>query len=480
MSVFSGIPSNHFILVVCILCLGVLCGGQTEFGTAQMEKAEQAALYSAIQGFVGNWWNGSDLYPDPCGWTPIQGVSCDIFDGLWYVTDLSIGLVHDNSLECAPEVEFRPQLFELKHLKSLTFFNCFTSPRRHPVSFPSDNWEKLSGNLESLEFRSNPGLVGQVPTSFAFLTKLQSLVLLQNGLKGEIPENIGKLSNLRRLVLAGNWFTGKAPGSFGSLTELLILDLSRNSLSGPLPLAFGGLTSLLKLDLSYNQLQGKLPGEIGNLKNLTLLDLRSNRFCDGLSQSLQEMHSLEELVLSNNQFGGNLLSLDWRRLPNLVILDLSNVGLSGEIPESIVGLTKLRFLGLSNNNLTGNLSPKLASLPSVSTLYLNGNNLTGELKFPGDFYGKMGRRFGAWNNPNLCYPVSLMTTSHVPYGVNPCQEDITLADPNSMTKLGDPGNMNQNFHFVISLGFSSYDLDGLLWVFLVNTLVMVQLSNFPL
>lgn len=37
-----------------------------------MEKREQEALYSAIQGFVGEWWNGSDLYPDPCGWTPIQ------------------------------------------------------------------------------------------------------------------------------------------------------------------------------------------------------------------------------------------------------------------------------------------------------------------------------------------------------------------------------------------------------------------------
>lgn len=39
---------------------------------APMEKKEKEALYSAIQGFVGKWWNGSDLYPDPCGWTPIQ------------------------------------------------------------------------------------------------------------------------------------------------------------------------------------------------------------------------------------------------------------------------------------------------------------------------------------------------------------------------------------------------------------------------
>lgn len=54
----------------------VLCKGQEDdmssTSVAPMKKQEQEALYSAIQGFVGNSWNGSDLYPDPCGWTPIQ------------------------------------------------------------------------------------------------------------------------------------------------------------------------------------------------------------------------------------------------------------------------------------------------------------------------------------------------------------------------------------------------------------------------
>lgn len=408
--------------------LGVLCFTPDESGSgsAQMEKTEQAALYSAIQGFVGSSWNGYDLYPDPCGWTPIQGVSCDVFDGFWYITELTIGPVHDNSLECTTEIEFKPQLFELRHLKSLTFFSCFTSPNKNPIPIPSGDWEKLSGSLESLEFRSNPGLVGKVPYSFGFLTKLQSLVLLGNGLTGEIPENIGNLTKLKRLVLAGNQFSGQIPGSFGRLGELLILDLSRNSLSGPIPLTFGALNSLLKLDLSYNQLQGKLPEEIENLKNLTLLDLRFNNFSGGLIRSIQEMDSLEELVLSNNPLGGKFMSLEWKKLQNLVFLDLSNVRLTGEIPESIVGLTKLRFLGLSLNNLSGNPSPNIASLSSISAVYLNGNNLSGELRFPGEFYEKMGRRFGAWNNPNLCFPVSLMVDSHVPYGVKPCQENGTM------------------------------------------------------
>ncbi|KAL4385606.1 hypothetical protein GQ457_15G005490 [Hibiscus cannabinus] len=476
---------NHFILAVCILCLGVWCCGQADnteaAAAAPMEKAEQAALYSAIQGFVGNWWNGSDLYPDPCGWTPIQGVSCDIIGGLWYITTLSIGPVHDNSLACASNVEFRPQLFQLKHLKSLSFFSCFISPSRHPFTIPGDNWEELAGNLMSLEFRSNPGLIGRIPTSFGYLKKLQSLVLLENGLTGEIPTSIGNLTNLNRLVLAGNRFTGKIPDSFGMLKELLILDLSRNSISGHLPLGLGGLTSLLKLDLSNNQLKGKLFAHIACLKNLTLLDLRHNRFSGGLSQHVLDMLSLEELMLSCNPLGGDIISLDWQNLQKLVVLDLTNTSLTGEIPESLSGLNRLRHLGLGNNNLTGNLPPKLASLPDLNALYLNGNNLTGVLPFSQVFYGKMGKRFGAWNNPNLCYPVGSMTATNAPYGVKPCQRGVSLPEPNSTAKLGDDdgnlnnNNNNNNSHFIASSGFPSYNTRRLGQLILVDTLITVLL-----
>ncbi|KAM4085034.1 hypothetical protein ACB094_08G178400 [Castanea mollissima] len=456
----SFITISNAIFAVFIFCLVAWCCGHENIDVAPMEKTEKEALYSAVQGFVGNWWNGSALYPDPCGWTPIQGVSCDLLDGLWYVTTLNIGPIHDNSLVCAKNLEFRPQVFELKHLKTLSFFKCFVSPKRHPIAIPSNSWDKLGGSLESLEFRSNPGLIGKIPISFGALVKLKSLVLLENGLTGNIPTNIGNLINLKRLVLAGNRFVGWIPDSFGGLNELLIYDLSRNTLSGPLPLTLGGLTSLLKLDLSNNQLEGMLPSEISNLKNLTLLDLRNNKFSGGLTKSFQGMSSLEELVLSNNPIGGDLMSLEWHNLHNLVILDLSNIGLTGEIPESISKLERLRFLGLSDNNLTGKLSPKLATLPCVSALYLNANNLTGELTFADDFYRKVGRRFGAWNNPNLCYPVGLVSASHVPYG---------LAN----------GNMNQNSQFVASLGFTSYGISaGIWWVSLVEMLTGLFLNCF--
>ncbi|KAH7840484.1 hypothetical protein Vadar_017560 [Vaccinium darrowii] len=472
--------THHAISVIFILFLCVWCNGQEEEASAApMEETEKEALYSTIQGFVGNWWNGTDLYPDPCGWTPIQGVSCDLFDGFWYVTGLHIGPIDENSLDCAPNVEFRPDLFAFKRLKSLSFFNCFVSPSLHPISLPTDSWGVLSGMLESLEFRSNPGLTGQIPTGFGHLSKLQSLVLLENRLTGELPTNIGNLTNLRRLVLSANGFKGQIPYSFGVLDKLLILDLSNNSLSGPLPLTFGGLTSLLKLDLSNNEMEGKIPSEIGNLKNLTLLDLSRNNFAGGLIQSLEELCSLEELILANNPMGGDLLSVEWNRLQGLVVLDLSNLGLTGGIPDSISGLKRLRFLGLNDNKLTGNLSPKIAAMPSVGAIYLYGNNLTGELKFPEGFYGKMGRRFGAWNNPNLCYPNGLGgSTSHGPYGVRKCQQEVTLYgvdDPDLKSNMGNNGNLNQNSQFIPSLGFSRYGGEVFWCLFLVATSMVILL-----
>ncbi|KAI7753075.1 hypothetical protein M8C21_003360 [Ambrosia artemisiifolia] len=419
------INNGVVVIVIVIMCLIGMCvnGEDGEYegveGGAPMVKTEQEALYSAIQGFVGAGWNGSDLYPDPCGWTPIQGVSCDIFDGFWYVTDLNIGSIQDNSLTCGPNPKFSPHLFQLKHLKSLAFFNCFSTS---PIAFRSGNWTAFSGSLESLEFRSNLGLTGPIPTSFGQLERLQSLVLIENGLSGGLPDNIGNLRHLKRLVLSGNRFTGKIGDSYGYLSELLIMDLSRNSLYGRLPLTFGGLTSLLKLDLSENQLEGNIPSEISNMKNLTLLDLSNNKFSGGLTKSIQEMSSLQELVLSRNPIGGDLMNIEWQNLQGLVVLDLSSTRLTGGIPESMSQMRRLRFLGLSYNNLSGYLTPKLAELPDLTSLYVYENKLAGELKFPRGFYDKMGRRFGAWNNSDLCLPFGLMPMRLGPFGVKTCRE----------------------------------------------------------
>nr|CAD1834222.1 unnamed protein product [Ananas comosus var. bracteatus] len=408
-----------FMLTLCKSFFSVV--SEPDVVTAPMERTEQEALHAALRGIVGNGWNGSELYPDPCGWTPIQGISCDLFEGMWYVTVLNIGPIYDNSLECANDAKLDEHLFELKHLTSISFFNCFTSTDR-PATLASDNWNK-----KCIEQR-------------------------------EIPRELDNLFNLKRLSLAGNGLSGPIPSTLGnSLSNLLILDLSRNSLTGPVPPSLGNMHSLLKLDLSYNCLNGTLPNELSTLRNLTLLDLRNNSICGGWLQALQGMVSIQEVLLSNNPMGGNLMAFfEWKILINLTTLDLSNLSITGEIPESMTGLRRLRFLALDNNYITGSVSTKFADLPCINSLHISTNNLTGELRFPEGFYKKMGRRFAAWNNPNLCYNASSKSTGYVPLGVDKCEhEKENYISITSTENKRDKENRTANSNRIASVGRSA-------------------------
>ncbi|KAG7558717.1 Leucine-rich repeat [Arabidopsis thaliana x Arabidopsis arenosa] len=473
----SWIHSVLFLFLTFRWCVTGESSPEVTDDGAPMEKTEQEALYSAIQGFVGDSWNGSDLYPDPCGWTPIQGVSCDLYGDLWYVTDLTLGLVHENSLSCATSLKIKPQLFKLKHLKSLTFFNCFTSP----ITIPKEEWINLGNNLESLEFRSNPGLIGELPETIGSLTKLKSLVVLENGFNGKLPMSLCNLTRLKRLVLAGNLFTGTIPDCFNGFKDLLILDMSRNSFSGTLPSSIGEMVSLLKLDLSNNQLEGKLPQEIGFLKNLTLLDLRNNRISGGLFENVVKIRSLTDLVLSGNPMSSDdMMGIKWENMGNLVILDLSKMGLRGEIPLGLTSLKRLRFLDLNDNNLTGTVpSKELETLPCLGALYINGNNLSGELEFSRKFYEKMGTRFKASKNPNLCQHVVSEAQQYV-VGLKSCMMEKTegglvIKQTWSNLKKEDESSSSMGVmvtrHVLLSNGFMWDLLLELSLILLLNLLV---------
>ncbi|MCD7472292.1 Piriformospora indica-insensitive protein 2 [Datura stramonium] len=459
----DGPKSDDVKLLVLVGVYIIMYKAAADASISPMEKYEKEALYSALQGFVGNEWNGSFLYPDPCGWTTIEGVSCDFSNGFWHVTDLNIGDLYDNSLRCSQAAEFREHLFELKH-------------QLEPITIPISSWDSLANSLESLEFRSNPGLTGTIPTSFGHLNNLQSLVLLENGLKGEIPEALGNLSKLKRLVLAGNNFFGPIPTSLGRLTNLLIFDTSRNFLSGGLPVSIGDLSSLIKLDLSNNRLDGKLPREIGGLKSLTLLDLSHNNFSGGLPETFQEMNSLEELVLSDNPIGDYVTRIQWGNLKNLEMLDLSNMGLKGNIPNSMTEMKKLRFLSLSNNILSGIIPSKFENVSTINALYLDGNDFTGKLEFSPRFYSKLRSRFRASENMNLCSSLELTSTRHFPEGVKQCEQESTVDSKDSDPSLKDEYLSQNPHHIIASFGHSGHAVSRFTFCFVARMILMALLS----
>ncbi|KAA8541723.1 hypothetical protein F0562_022875 [Nyssa sinensis] len=65
--------------------------------------------------------------------------------------------------------------------------------------------------------------------------------------------------------------------------------------------------------------------------------------------------------------------------PQIISLNLSSSGLTGEIAPSISNLTSLEDLDLSNNSLTGQLPEFLAEMPFLKTLNLTGNNFSGSI-----------------------------------------------------------------------------------------------------
>ena len=64
---------------------------------------------------------------------------------------------------------------------------------------------------------------------------------------------------------------------------------------------------------------------------------------------------------------------------NIVNLDLTNSGLTGEIPPEIGNLTNLTNLVLRYNELTGPIPPEIGNLTQLGNLDLRFNDLSGTI-----------------------------------------------------------------------------------------------------
>lgn len=434
--------------------------GTEKYQNAPMLDSEKEAFYSVLEALAGES-NAINLYPDPCGLTPVPGTSCDLFGDFWYITALYVGAIYDNSPKCSKNAVLDPSIFSLSHLKTLSFYSCFVNA---PQVMPLNRWTNLAGSLKSLIFQNNVALVGELPHELGNLENLESLVVTESSMKGNLPMEIGNLTKLRKLVLSHNLFYGMIPPSLGHLRELLIMDLSFNALQGPIPATFGSMNSLVKMDLSDNGLQEMIPRTLGNLKSLTFLDLRNNQLHGNLPGSLIEMENLQELYLSNNPLGGPIDSLHWGNLQSLISLDLASSDYIGTIPESFGELKTLRYLALNDNNLTGKVPSALANLPNVCSLLLNSNNLSGPLEFPSKFYERMGRYLALWGNPRLCYVTQ--NRNFAPNGVTLCSGVVRAGKSHgtSMNSVVGYGARSYNLRTSV-ISFASLVLSFILEIF---------------
>ncbi len=231
-----------------------------------------------------------------------------------------------------------------------------------------------------------------------------SLGLRNSGLTGPIPPEIGNLTNLTYLNLGRNELTGSIPPEIGNLTNLTYLNLGYNQLTGSIPQEIGNLTNLIRLFLYYNQLTGEIPESICNLvENNCVVYINNNYLCPPYPSCVEDYMGVQDVCscgLDDDEvvyLWGNCYSIE-----NTTVLNLSNSGLTGEIPPEIGNLTNLTYLYLHENYLTGSIPPEIGNLTNLTYLSLSSNQLTGEI--PESICNLVDNTYIVITNNQLCPP----------------------------------------------------------------------------
>jgi len=285
--------------------------------------------------------------------------------------------------------------------------------------------------LEELRASAN-NLSGSIPAAIGSMSNLKKLALFNNNLTGVIPSFLSNLIQLTELNLSQNNLSGSIPSSLSNLTSLTDLSLGSNQITGLIPSSLGSLSSLKNLYLSGNNLSGTIPSELGNLaldrlyvynnnlsgcydsnlQNLCNSLIHTNSisegnnflaswtdFCSsengtcGQSLACNTRDSLAMVSLYNAVGSGSSLSWnfsepisDWDYVVTnnfgcVTRLSLSNLGLSGQLPEDIGEMKDLEQLWLAQNNLSGQLPQAIGELSSLRLLFLHFNNLSGSIPY---------------------------------------------------------------------------------------------------
>jgi len=262
------------------------------------------------------------------------------------------------------------------------------------------------GNLTSLvklDLRYN-NLSGSIPTEVWSLTSLIELSIQKNQLSGTIPSAIGNLTELTHLYLYGNQFTGSIPAEIGNLINLGKLHLNNNQFTGLIPETICNIDMSFynpySFDISGNQLLPPYPDCVAEFVGYQYSeDCGSNYLFDGICTEQSDLDVLQKFIDNSSEtinmemddnnngliepielgtqhwWNGRLTELNCNY--DLVNeFTLSDLGLSGEIPQEIGTLDSLEFLWLEDNQLTGPIPSEIGNLSKLKYLIMHHNQLS--------------------------------------------------------------------------------------------------------
>lgn len=246
----------------------------------------------------------------------------------------------------------------------------------------------MSGQIHHLDWKRNDNWLSDAPVGEWYgvvtdsLGHVRWLTLWENGLKGPIVPELGNLTALEFLGLGNNGLTGVVPAELASATKLTGLWIDDNLLTGIIPSTFLGLSQLRVIDFSGNE-ELCMPGTTSFDEWADSVSLVSGPGCsDADAEILRLLYnttggSSSSWTNSDGWLGDAALS-EWHGVETDTIgrvsnLDLSENGLTGQLPDSLVDLSALASLDLSDNALSGSLPDSLGKLAVLTELNVSGN-----------------------------------------------------------------------------------------------------------
>ena len=234
-------------------------------------------------------------------------------------------------------------------------------------SLPSNLWKIR--NLMALCTPGNPRLRGRIGDFLSGnMSKLLTVALNAASISGDIPQDIVKLGNLQNFLgcnMHGDGFTGRLPDDIGNMTDLRLLCLGGNKLTGQIPRSISRLKNLWYLNLRNTP--GMMHGHLSDLfsiSSLSFLFVSGVNLIGEMPPKLPE--TLINLVLPGNNISGQFPQT-FREINKLLILNVANNQLTGDIPGHLLHFPNIQIIDLSQNKFSSMNKGKPWSLKNVST-----------------------------------------------------------------------------------------------------------------